>query len=99
MSVIKLKRPQPRRRVLRTFQHLAREQHECWYCNRFIEPGEFYQGEVVAYNYGGNKGLSVSKRHVDPECDPPWDDEFEEFVEWAKEQEAMEADCSDKKAA
>lgn len=60
--------------LLRTYSHVAHQEHFCDICCRYILPGEFYQGEV----YIANQGLIVFKTHINPSCDfpPPEDEEY-----------------------
>ncbi len=64
-------------RLLRTYTACAREQHHCEICQKSIDPGDEYEGLVIAL---GNGKLHVRKEHFpycldldDPE-DERWND-------------------------
>ena len=54
-------------RILRGYRRIARESHLCDTCFHAIEPGDNYEGTVIAY---GNGKLLVLKSHVGCPFDP-----------------------------
>lgn len=61
--------------ILREYCHTAQVRHWCDCCHWDIMPGERYEGTVIALGQGR---LMVSKRHIDPCCDPEPDPEEDE---------------------
>jgi|GEM_PF-1525552 len=66
-----------RKRVLRSFERQASEQHTCCYCDIPIFPGDWYAAEVIVYTRVKEKWLLVNKMHSSPMC-PENPDDFEE---------------------
>ena len=65
-------------RILRTYRHMAQTEHWCDRCCRYIQPGEYYEGEVQVHK---DHGLMVFKVHIEPDCDYPPDPEEEAEAE------------------
>jgi hypothetical protein len=53
-----------RQHLLRTYTAIAREHHHCSICQKSIDPGDEYEGRVIAL---GNGKLLVRKEHS-PYC-------------------------------
>jgi hypothetical protein len=72
-------------RILRSYRRMAEVVHWCERCCTDILPGEFYEGEImVGKTLGGREMFYVRKVHVDPPCDEPpveeWEDEMDDEV-------------------
>jgi hypothetical protein len=63
-----------RHRVLRAYRRMAQQEHFCYNCNHYIEPGDTYTASVEVI--GGK--LVVWKYHDEPPCPvDPWEEERE----------------------
>lgn len=60
-------------RFLRHYESIARKEHFCNCCCKYIMPGEKYEGSVYVTK---NNGIIVSKQHVNPGCDFPSPEEL-----------------------
>lgn len=76
-------------RVLRSFDRMAWTQHDCWWCDKAINPGDWYDASVYTARpavfreiLGRKVSFWVEKRHY-PECpDQLLDHEAEARREW-----------------
>jgi len=57
-------------KLLRIYQHVARQEHWCDQCCTYIQPGEMYEGRIYVSE---THGLYTFKIHIHPECDLPED--------------------------
>jgi len=67
--------------ILSTDQYVAQTDHSCDVCQGYIMPGELYERRVIVTkgkNSDGTKweGLYTRKEHVEPQCDPPDEEEL-----------------------
>jgi len=91
-AVVKGKFKKPRWRRLRTYERIAREQHDCSSCFEPIKPGDIYTGEVWLWetrDYGTRNKLEVRKCHLECPEDPDEErlrDELEEEFEREREE-------------
>lgn len=65
-------------RVLRSYSRIAQQEHFCYNCCSYIQPGEQYDAEVeVCRLWNGKTTVMVWKRHKDP-CDPPPEPDYDD---------------------
>ncbi len=85
-------------RLLRSYDRLAWQHHDCSWCNDPINSGEWYEAHVYVTKQNGHKSrVWVEKRHY-PECPDRLRDMEEEMRrEWEKED--REREKADRKAA
>lgn len=78
MNVVKFASPRQRLleslrkampRLLRTYESMAREYHDCWLCDNLICPGELYFGKVYITPFTSGKRIVVAKEHS-YNCEP-----------------------------
>jgi hypothetical protein len=89
-SILKFRKKKSRFRCLREFERVAQVIHFCDNCMHEILPGSIYRGKIFIEE----KGISVFKIHVDPDCpvDPLEEDRRQEELDnTLDEQEQNEA--------
>lgn|SRR3989338_6946870 len=76
-------------RLLRTYERVAREYHDCYVCKDLIWPGQMYIGRVYITPFRNGKRIVVSKEHFD-DCGPSPEEDEERLREMRDFEEHMD---------
>lgn len=76
-QLLKPKRKLSFGKLWETRRHIANIQHWCDNCCSHINPWEMYEKDVLLMQ----NWIIEFKKHINPECEPPEDPDFEDYLD------------------